>query len=466
MSKYKLWVVDDEESIRTICRSALEDHFVIETFPNGSEALLALNSDKPDLIITDIKMPGLSGLDLLQKVSERYPDLPTIVITAHSDIDNALSAYKGGAFEYLAKPFDLDTIKALALKAISSSEKTSSEMEESVGIKKSSRIVGQAISLQNVFRAIGKISNSDITVLIRGESGTGKELIAQAVHDNSQRKNKPFIAINVAAIPHELLESELFGHEKGAFTGAQAQRIGRFEQALGGTLFLDEIGDMHPELQTRLLRVLSSQEFYRVGGHSPIKSDVRIIAATNQSIEELIKTSKFREDLYHRLNVFKLQLPPLRERKEDISDLITYFLNTASEELNTELKTIDDKTIEFLKNYTWPGNIRQLENTCRYLTVMSSSSVISIDDLPKDIFNEEEKVVNSNNGISYSWQSNLEEYIRSNITTDKDIIKKVNAEFEKILIDESLKASNGIKIEAAKLLGWGRNTLARKAKNI
>ena len=465
MSKYKLWVVDDEESMRTICRSALEDHFVIETFPNGSEALLALNSDKPDLIITDIKMPGLSGLELLQKVSERYPDLPTIVITAHSDIDNALSAYKGGAFEYLAKPFDLDTIKALALKAVSSSEKTSSEIE-SIDIKKSSRIVGQAISLQNVFRAIGKISNSDITVLIRGESGTGKELIAQAVHDNSQRKNKPFIAINVAAIPHELLESELFGHEKGAFTGAQAQRIGRFEQALGGTLFLDEIGDMHPELQTRLLRVLSSQEFYRVGGHSPIKSDVRIIAATNQSIEELIKTSKFREDLYHRLNVFKLQLPPLRERKEDIPDLITYFLNTASEELNTELKTIDDKTIEFLKNYTWPGNIRQLENTCRYLTVMSSSSVISIDDLPKDIFNEEEKVVNSNNGISYSWQTHLEEYIRSNITTDKDIIKKVNAEFEKIIIDESLKASNGIKIEAAKLLGWGRNTLARKAKNI
>ena len=309
MNKYKLWVVDDEESIRTICRSALEDDFIIETFPNGSEALLALNSDKPDLIITDIKMPGISGLELLQKVSERYPGLPTIVITAHSDIDNALSAYKGGAFEYLPKPFDVDTIKALAMKAVKNAENIENVLEDST-IKKPSKIVGQAISLQNVFRAIGKISNSDITVLIRGESGTGKELIAQAVHDNSLRKDKPFVAINVAAIPHELLESELFGHEKGAFTGAQAQRTGRFEQALGGTLFLDEIGDMHPELQTRLLRVLSSQEFYRVGGHKPIKSDVRIIAATNQSIEELIKTSKFREDLYHRLNVFKLELPP------------------------------------------------------------------------------------------------------------------------------------------------------------
>ena len=464
MNKFKLWVVDDEESIRTICRSALEDHFIIETFPNGSEALLALNSDRPDLIITDIKMPGLTGLELLQKVSQRYPELPTIVITAHSDIDNALSAYKGGAFEYLAKPFDVDTIKALALKAVSTTEPIV-ESDENSKIKKSSKIIGQAVSLQNVFRAIGKISNSDITVLIRGESGTGKELIAQAVHDNSIRKDKPFVAINVAAIPHELLESELFGHEKGAFTGAQAQRIGRFEQALGGTLFLDEIGDMHPELQTRLLRVLSSQEFYRVGGHKPIKSDVRIIAATNQSIEELIKTAKFREDLYHRLNVFKLELPPLRERKEDIPALINYFLSTAASELNTEQKSISSETMNFLKSSNWPGNIRQLENTCRYLTVMSASSIISLDDLPNDII-VEEKDNHVSSKKNSDWQSTLEDYIRTKITSDKDVIKKVNAEFEKILIDESLKASNGIKLEAAKLLGWGRNTLARKAKNI
>ncbi len=460
MIKSKLWIVDDEESIREICKSALEDSFNIETFPNGSEALLALNSDKPDLIITDIKMPGLSGLDLLQKVSDKYPGLPTIVITAHSDIDNALSAYRGGAFEYLPKPFDVDKIRSLALKALNQSDSATT-------LKKSKtmqppKIIGKAQSLQNLFRAIGKISNSDITVLIRGESGTGKELIAQAVHDNSKRNVEPFVAINVAAIPHDLLESELFGHEKGAFTGAQAQRIGRFEQAQGGTLFLDEIGDMHPELQTRLLRVLSSQEFYRVGGHRPIKSDVRIIAATNQSIENLIKTGKFREDLYHRLNVFKLMLPPLRERKEDIASLITYFLKTYAAELSTEEKRIDDITLQYLIEFNWPGNIRQLENICRYLTVMSASSIITIDDLPDDIFKSNQEVnVSSTSG---SWQSDLQQHIRRTISSDNDVLKRIGVEVEKLLIEESLIATDGIKSEAAKLLGWGRNTLARKAK--
>ena len=461
MIKPKLWIIDDEESIRTICRSALEDNFIIETFPNGSEALLALNSDKPDLIITDIKMPGLSGLELLQKVSVKYPGLPTIVITAHSDIDNALSAYKGGAFEYLPKPFDVDTIRSLALKALNNSESIK-EKTKSTEFSKSSKIIGQAQSLQNVFRAIGKISNSEITVLIRGESGTGKELIAQAVHDNSQRSQNPFVAINVAAIPHDLLESELFGHEKGSFTGAQAQRVGRFEQAQGGTLFLDEIGDMHPELQTRLLRVLSSQEFYRVGGHEPIKSDVRIIAATNQSIENLIKTSKFREDLYHRLNVFKIELPSLRERNDDIPALTNYFLKQSSIELKTDKKEIDNITLKYLVNFSWPGNIRQLENTCRYLTVMCASSTISMEDLPEDIL----KKNISTGEIDTDWKSNLQKHIRHQIQTDKSIIKKVSAEIEKVLIDESLKASNGIKLEAAKLLGWGRNTLARKVKGI
>jgi len=460
MIKSKLWIVDDEESIREICKSALEDSFFIETFPNGSEALLALNSDKPDLIITDIKMPGLSGLDLLQKVSEKYPGLPTIVITAHSDIDNALSAYKGGAFEYLPKPFDVDKIRSLALKALNQSDSAITPKKSKT--MQPPKIIGQAQSLQNLFRAIGKISNSDITVLIRGESGTGKELIAQAVHDNSKRNVEPFVAINVAAIPHDLLESELFGHEKGAFTGAQAQRIGRFEQAQGGTLFLDEIGDMHPELQTRLLRVLSSQEFYRVGGHRPIKSDVRIIAATNQSIEDLIKIGKFREDLYHRLNVFKLVLPPLRERKEDIASLITYFLKTYAAELNTEEKRIDDVTLQYLVGFNWPGNIRQLENICRYLTVMSASSVITIDDLPDDIFKNNQEVDISN--ASGNWKSDLQQHIRREIPSDKDILKKIGVEVEKILIEESLIATDGIKSEAAKLLGWGRNTLARKAK--
>jgi len=461
MIKSKLWIVDDEESIREICKSALEDNFIIETFSNGSEALLALNSTKPDLIITDIKMPGLSGLDLLQKVSEKYPGLPTIVITAHSDIDNALSAYKGGAFEYLPKPFDVDKIRSLALKALNQSDSTVSLKESNVTMQQS-KIIGQAQSLQNLFRAIGKISNSDITVLIRGESGTGKELIAQAVHDNSKRNAEPFVAINVAAIPHDLLESELFGHEKGAFTGAQAQRIGRFEQAQGGTLFLDEIGDMHPELQTRLLRVLSSQEFYRVGGHRPIKSDVRIIAATNQSIEDLIVTGKFREDLYHRLNVFKLVLPPLRERKEDIASLITYFLKIYANELNTEEKVMDDATLKYLVEFKWPGNIRQLENICRYLTVMSASSTITVDDLPDDIFKNNQEIDESN--ININWQSSLQKYIREEITSDKDILKKIGVETEKILIEESLIATDGVKSEAAKLLGWGRNTLARKAR--
>ena len=457
----KLWIVDDEESIRTICTSALEENFKIETFANGSEALLALNSEKPDLIITDIKMPGLTGIDLLKIVAEKYPDLPTIVMTAHADIDNALSAYKGGAFEYLSKPFDVDTIRSLALKAIRTSV-TETPSLITPNENKKLKIIGQAKSLQSVFRAIGKISKSNISVLIRGESGTGKELIAQSVHENSDRSDMPFVAINVAAIPHDLLESELFGHEKGAFTGAQTQRIGRFEQAQGGTLFLDEIGDMHPELQTRLLRVLSSQEFYRVGGHHPIKSNVRIIAATNQSIETLIHEQKFREDLYHRLNVFKLSLPPLRERVEDIRDLTSFFLKESALELETEEKIIDKKVLEFFEQYNWPGNIRQLENICRYLTVMSSSKNVTLDDLPDDFADEEnvKEIVDTT-----SWEELLRNNIRFGISKDSDFIKNLNKKLETILIEESLKATKGVKQEAAKLLGWGRNTLAKKVKD-
>ena len=457
----KLWIVDDEESIRTICKSALEENFKIETFSNGSEALLALNSEKPDLIITDIKMPGLTGIDLLKIVAEKYPDLPTIVMTAHADIDNALSAYKGGAFEYLSKPFDVDTIRSLALKAIRTSvTETPSQITPSEN--KKLKIIGQAKSLQSVFRAIGKISKSNISVLIRGESGTGKELIAQSIHENSDRSDMPFVAINVAAIPHDLLESELFGHEKGAFTGAQTQRIGRFEQALGGTLFLDEIGDMHPELQTRLLRVLSSQEFYRVGGHHPIKSNVRIIAATNQSIETLIHEQKFREDLYHRLNVFKLSLPPLRERVEDIKDLTNFFLKESALELETEEKVIDKKVLEVFEQYNWPGNIRQLENICRYLTVMSSSKIVTLDDLPDDFADKEneKEIIDTT-----SWEELLRDNIRVSISKDIDFIKNINKKLETILIEESLKATKGVKQEAAKLLGWGRNTLAKKVKD-
>ena len=460
-----IWIIDDEESIRTICTSALEDLFNVESFSSASEALLALNSNKPDLIITDIKMPGMSGLEFLNKVSEKFPDLPTIIITAHANIDNALSAYKGGAFEYLTKPFDINEIRKLAIKAT----KTSKPAQNDVAQESNSEIVGKAESMQEVFKAIGKISKTDITVLIRGESGTGKELIAQSVHTNSTRSNEPFIAINVAAIPHELLESELFGHEKGSFTGAQSQRIGRFEQALGGTLFLDEIGDMQPELQTRLLRVLSSHEFYRVGGQKPIKSDVRIIAATNQNIEDLIKTGQFREDLYHRLNVFRIELPPLRKRKEDIPALVEYFLKKSADEIKSERKDIEENAMDILNEYNWPGNIRQLENTCRYITVMAPSTSITIDDIPDEVKNIE-MITNGStqvNGLdaNIDWEVTLSDHIKSVLKDQKDLTN-LSKELEKILLQEALKASNGRRIDAAKILGLGRNTITRKIKDL
>ena len=460
-----VWIIDDEESIRTICTSALEDLFKIEAFSSASQALLALNSSKPDLIITDIKMPGMSGLEFLDKVSEKYPDLPTIIITAHANMDNALSAYKGGAFEYLTKPFDINEIRKLVIKA-TKTKKTN--LQEGLEVSKS-KIVGKAGSMQEVFKAIGKISKTDITVLIRGESGTGKELIAQSVHANSSRNNKPFIAINVAAIPHELLESELFGHEKGSFTGAQSQRIGRFEQALGGTLFLDEIGDMHPELQTRLLRVLSSHEFYRVGGQKPIKSDVRIIAATNQNIEQLIKTGKFREDLYHRLNVFRIELPPLRKRKEDIPMLVKHFLSKSAAEIKGDEKGIDKNAMKILNDYDWPGNIRQLENTCRYITVMAPSASVTVDDIPDEIKNDNQSdvsdTVNVNMDSTSSWEESLSSHIK-NVLSDANDLTRLSKELEKLLLQEALKASKGRKIDAAKILGLGRNTITRKIKDL
>jgi two-component system nitrogen regulation response regulator GlnG len=380
-------------------------------------------------------------------------------------MDNALSAYKGGAFEYLTKPFDINEIRKLVIKA-TKTKKT--KLQEGLEVSKS-KIVGKAGSMQEVFKAIGKISKTDITVLIRGESGTGKELIAQSVHANSSRNNKPFIAINVAAIPHELLESELFGHEKGSFTGAQSQRIGRFEQALGGTLFLDEIGDMHPELQTRLLRVLSSHEFYRVGGQKPIKSDVRIIAATNQNIEQLIKTGKFREDLYHRLNVFRIELPPLRKRKEDIPMLVKHFLSKSAAEIKGDEKGIDKNAMKILNDYDWPGNIRQLENTCRYITVMAPSASITADDIPDEIKNDSQSevsdTVNVNMDSTSSWEESLSSHIK-NVLSDVNDLTRLSKELEKLLLQEALKASKGRKIDAAKILGLGRNTITRKIKDL
>ena len=465
MKMTNIWIIDDEESIRTICTSALEDLFNVESFSSASEALLALNSNKPDLIITDIKMPGMSGLEFLNKVSEKFPNLPTIIITAHANIDNALSAYKGGAFEYLTKPFDIDEIRKLAIKATKSSKPAQNDVAQ----ESNSEIVGKAESMQEVFKAIGKISKTNITVLIRGESGTGKELIAQSVHANSSRSSEPFIAINVAAIPHELLESELFGHEKGSFTGAQSQRIGRFEQALGGTLFLDEIGDMHPELQTRLLRVLSSHEFYRVGGQKPIKSDVRIIAATNQNIEDLIKTGQFREDLYHRLNVFRIELPPLRKRKGDIPALVEYFLKKSADEVKSERKDIEENAMDILNEYSWPGNIRQLENICRYITVMAPSTNITIEDIPDEVKNIEMNANSSTqvNGLdaNIDWEVTLSDHIRS-VLKDQNDLTDLSKELDRILLQEALKVSKGRRIDAAKILGLGRNTITRKIKDL
>jgi two-component system nitrogen regulation response regulator GlnG len=460
-----VWIIDDEESIRTICTSALEDLFNVESFSSASEALLTLNSSKPNLIITDIKMPGMSGLEFLDKISEKFPDIPTIIITAHANIDNALSAYKGGAFEYLTKPFDINEIRKLAIKATKSSKPAQNDVAQ----ESNSEIVGKAESMQEVFKAIGKISKTDITVLITGESGTGKELIAQSVHKNSSRSNEPFIAINVAAIPHELLESELFGHEKGSFTGAQSQRIGRFEQALGGTLFLDEIGDMHPELQTRLLRVLSSHEFYRVGGQKPIKSDVRIIAATNQNIEGLIKTGKFREDLYHRLNVFRIELPPLRKRKEDIPSLVKYFLKKSADEIKSDQKDIQGSAMKVLNEYEWPGNIRQLENTCRYITVMAPSTSITLDDIPDEVKNIDVNLKDplhiNGPDSNINWEESLSDHIRNVLQDNNDLIN-LSKDLEKILLQEALKASKGRRIDAAKILGLGRNTITRKIKEL
>jgi two-component system nitrogen regulation response regulator GlnG len=379
-------------------------------------------------------MPGMSGLEFLDKISEKFPDIPTIIITAHANIDNALSAYKGGAFEYLTKPFDINEIRKLAIKAT----KSSKPQRDEVAQESSSQIIG-------------------------------KELIAQSVHANSSRSNEPFIAINVAAIPHELLESELFGHEKGSFTGAQSQRIGRFEQALGGTLFLDEIGDMHPELQTRLLRVLSSHEFYRVGGQKPIKSDVRIIAATNQNIEGLIKTGKFREDLYHRLNVFRIELPPLRKRKEDIPSLVKYFLKKSADEIKSDKKDIENPAMEVLNEYNWPGNIRQLENTCRYITVMAPSTSITLDDIPDEVKNIDSSLKSSPhvNGLasSINWEESLSGHIR-NILQDKNDLTNLSKDLERLLLQEALKASKGRRIDAAKILGLGRNTITRKIKDL
>ncbi|APZ41924.1 nitrogen regulation protein NR(I) [Acidihalobacter ferrooxydans] len=456
-----LWVVDDDRSIRWVLERALTGAgFDVQSYSDAESVLQRIGHGRPDALISDIRMPGLDGLELLEKVHADHPDLPVIIITAHSDLDAAVSAYQGGAFEYLPKPFDVDEAVELARRAVQRSRERPAP-RPNAGLESGVSIIGEAPAMQEVFRAIGRLARSNITVLITGESGTGKELIARALHRHSPRADGPYIALNTAAIPRDLLESELFGHEKGAFTGAQAQRRGRFEQADGGTLFLDEIGDMPSELQTRLLRVLADGEFYRVGGHMPIRVDVRIIAATHQNLERRVAEGQFREDLLHRLNVIRLRLPPLRERQEDIPLLLQHFLKQAAKELDTTTKTPLPEVVEHLVHYPWPGNVRELENTCRWLTVMATGNELHLDDLPPEL---RQQAV-STEGLD--WEAPLARWAQRHVATAPEPLLDIALpRIEQILIETALRRTGGRRQEASKLLGWGRNTLTRKIKEL
>jgi len=462
VKKAKIWVVDDDDSIRWVLDKALSKAgFNTEIFNSADDALEHLDSSLPDVILSDIRMPGTSGLGLLDNIKNSHPEIPVIIMTAHTDLDSAVASYDQGAFEYLPKPFDVNEAMILVERAVdhARTQKVNIDAKE----EQNALIIGKAPAMQDIFRAIGRLSQSDLTVLISGESGTGKELIAESLHQHSPRRDAPFIAINTGAIPGELLESELFGHEKGAFTGALAQHKGRFEQADGGTLFLDEIGDMPAESQTRLLRVLSEGRFFRVGGRKEINVNVRIIAATNQDLEKRVSEGYFREDLLHRLNVVRLRTPALRERREDIALLIPFFLKRTARELNVEEKKITDEALNFLSSLQWPGNIRQLENTCRWLSVMAPSQMVRINDLPPDLKQETSSEPTSTQG----WQDALRTYLKKQFSLEQEnILETLEPEFERILIETALEHTDMRKIEAARLLGWGRNTLTRKLKDL
>ena len=457
-----IWIVDDDKSIRWVLEKAFtKDGLSPRSFENPTQILAALDNEQPDVIISDIRMQKMDGITLLEKLKQRVPDIPVIIMTAYSDLDRAVSAFREGAYEYLSKPFDVDEIVGLVNRAISEQQQGLTEADAKDS-NDSSEIIGSAPAMQEVFRAIARLSGSNLSVLITGESGTGKELVAKALHLHSPRADKPFIALNTAAIPRELLESEFFGHEKGAFTGAAARRTGRFEQADTGTLFLDEIGDMPADLQTRLLRVLADGEFYRVGGHTPIKVDVRIIAATHQAIEERVKEGTFREDLLHRLNVIRVHVPPLRDRPEDIIELLNHFLKLAASELQTEAKSLLPEAEKFLLNAEWTGNVRQLENFCRWVTVMAPGRDIHVDDLPPELQGS------IASGKSFSdWEAGLLNWININIENGgTDLLSQALPKFERIMIEAALQKTQGKRQEAAKLLGWGRNTLTRKIKEL
>ena len=459
-SNNSVWIVDDDRSIRWVLDKSLsKTGLITQTFENGDDLLNRLTHESPDAIISDIRMPGMNGLDLLSTIQESHPSLPVIIMTAHSDLDSAVASYSRGAFEYLPKPFDIEDAIAITQRALDHSNDTERDSTKSVS-KSHPEIIGEAPAMQEVFRAIGRLSNSNISVLINGESGTGKELVAHALHKHSPRKDMQFVPLNVAAIPKELIESELFGHEKGAFTGATQQRTGRFEQANGGTLFLDEIGDMPPDTQTRLLRVLSDGEFYRVGGHTSIKVDVRIIAATHQNLEDLVTKNSFREDLFHRLNVIRIHIPRLCERREDISQLVEHFLKVAAKELEVEPKILRPETEKYLAGLEWPGNVRQLENFCRWITVMASGREVYLTDLPPELSNSK-----STSDENTNWTEALHAWADQQLSLgNKGILDEATPLLERTLIDIALKHTAGRRRDAADLLGWGRNTLTRKIK--
>jgi two-component system nitrogen regulation response regulator GlnG len=450
-----VWVIDDDRSIRWVFEKALSREGIpFKTFGVAQEALAELDRDAPQVLVSDIRMPGTSGLELLQNVKERHPQLPVIIMTAYSDLESAVAAFQGGAFEYLPKPFDVDQAVELIRRAVDESMREEGVEEVAPG---SPEILGQAAAMQEVFRAIGRLSNSNATVLITGESGSGKELVARALHRHSPRAAQPFVAINTAAMPKDLLESELFGHERGAFTGAQAMRRGRFEQAEGGTLFLDEIGDMAPDLQTRLLRVLSDGQFYRVGGHQPLKANVRVIAATHQDLEARVREGTFREDLYHRLNVIRLRLPALRDRREDIPLLARHFLAKSARELGVEPKRLTEAAMNYLAAQDWPGNVRQLENVTHWLTVMAPAQTVDVADLPPELR------AAAAPGAEAHWTAALRREVEKALTRgDAQIMDALTRDFEKTLIARALEHTGGRRIEAATLLGIGRNTITRK----
>jgi two-component system nitrogen regulation response regulator GlnG len=486
-----IWIVDDDHSIRFVLEKALaREQFAVRSFASAREVLNALDSEEPQVMVSDIRMPGGSGIDLLGKVKARLPGLPVIIMTAYSDLDSAVSAFQGGAFEYLPKPFDVPKAVELIRRAV---EESLREEVRDTAAAPMPEMLGQAPAMQDVFRAIGRLSQSTVTVMITGESGSGKELVARALHKHSPRANGPFVAINTAAIPKDLLESELFGHERGAFTGAQTMRRGRFEQADGGTLFLDEIGDMPFDLQTRLLRVLSDGQFYRVGGHQPLKSNVRVIAATHQNLEERVRAGSFREDLFHRLNVIRLRLPALRERREDIAMLTRFFLQKSAKELGVDAKRITDDALQRLMAFDFPGNVRQLENLCHWLTVMAPSQVVEAKDLPPELLSREaaqprpaaapfeaarpvQVVVPAPSAPAEfpaerpslgSWLADLQREARGLLEAgEPEVWDTLSRKFEGQLIHTALEVTRGRRIEAAQKLGIGRNTITRKIQEL